>query len=99
VVPRPERDTDKRQLALDRDLRDRRQRPVAAGDAEGVDAGPRSHEGRRIVAFAEDVHIDSSLARRGRELVHCWSALPRARVDQEKARQSRRQHRPYGQLI
>src|SRR5881392_725340 len=87
VVPRPERDTDKRQLAFDRDLRDRRQRPVAAGDAEGVGAGVRSHEGRRIVALAEDVHFDSSLARCGRELVHGWSSLSRAWVDQEKARQ------------
>jgi len=98
VVPRPERDTDKRKLALDRDLRDRRQRPVAARDAESVGAG-LARELPGIVALAEAVHFDSSLARRGRELVHAGSPLPRARVDQEKARQSRRQHRPYGQLI
>ena len=88
VVPCPERDTDKLQLALDRDLRDRRERPVAPRDAEGIRAG-FARELSGIVALAEDPHLDSSLARRGRELVHAGSPLPRARVDQEKARQDR----------
>jgi hypothetical protein len=98
VIPCPERDTDKRQLALDRDLRNRRQRPIAARDAEGVGVG-FARELPGIVALAEDVNLDFLLARRGPELVHGWSPLPRARVDQEKARQSLRQHRPYDQLI
>ena len=36
VVPCPERDADERQIALDPDLGDSRQRPVAARDAEDV---------------------------------------------------------------
>ena len=88
MVPRPERDTHKLQLALDRDLRDRRQLPVVPRDAEGIRAG-FARELPGIVALAEDVYFDSSLARRGCELVHGRSPLPRARVNQEKARQGR----------
>ena len=58
VVPCPERDTDKLQLALDRDLRDRRQRPVAPCDAEGIRAG-FARELPGIVALAEDPYLDS----------------------------------------
>ena len=90
MVPGPEGNTDKRQLALDRDLSDRSERPVATRDADRVGDGARSHEGRRIVAFSKHSRLDSSLVRRGGKLVGAGSATPRARVDQEKACQAGR---------
>jgi hypothetical protein len=90
MVPRPEGNTDERQLALDRDLSDRSERPVATRDADRVGEGARSHESRRMVAFSKHTRLDSSLVRRSGKLVGAGSATPRARVDQEKACQAGR---------
>ena len=56
VVSCPIRDADERKVALDRDLRDRGERPVAARDAQRLRRGAGKCDG--IVAFAED--MDSS---------------------------------------
>jgi hypothetical protein len=87
MVPCPGGDTDERQLVLDRDLGDLRQRPVAARDAEGIGVGFVG-ERRGIVAPAEHARLDSSLPRCGSKLVDARPALPRAWVDQEEAGQN-----------
>jgi hypothetical protein len=84
VVPRARWDADERQPALDRDLRDARERAVPACDSQGVGlGGPR--ELRRVLALAKDVRVDPALGRRGAKIVRARRSVPRARVDQEEA--------------
>ena len=67
VVPRPVRDADERHVLLDCDLRDRGERAVAAGHAEGVGSGaPR--ELLQIVSVLEQAHLDAAGGRRVAEL-------------------------------
>ena len=87
VIASPERDTDKRQLALEGNLGDRRQLAVAARNAEHVGASFGCKRSR-IVALTEDAGLDFPRSRRGKQLIRARPALPRARVDQEEARQT-----------
>jgi len=105
VVTRPEGNADEGQLALECNLRNRRQRPVAAGnpDRGGVRFASNRHD---VVLPTQHVRVDPSGARCCSELVGAWTASPRARIDQEEAGQGRArigpsasQFRPFGSWI
>ena len=61
VVPRPERDADERQVALERDRRDGGERAVPTGDTQGFRSGVGRPAGvlGRVVLFAEDMDVDT----------------------------------------
>lgn len=80
VVPGAERDADERQVALDRDLGDRRQRSVAPGDPHRPRVG--SCELRRIVVGAEDSGLDPLAPCRLFKLLRARILTTRARIDE-----------------
>ena len=82
VVARAERDADEREVALDRNVCDRRERPVAAGRAQGAVRG-RPSELRGVVVRPQDVRVDPAAARLLAELFRARAVVARARVDQE----------------
>jgi hypothetical protein len=85
VIPGPEWDADERELALDRDLRDGREGPVAACHPERVCLRlPRDL--LRLVLRPEDVDLDSEGLGRVDELVCARPTLAGARVHDQKAR-------------
>jgi hypothetical protein len=83
VVPRPVRDADERQVALERHLGDRRERAVAARDAKGL-RWRLPRELARVVAAPEDPHVDSPRVRIARELLRCRPRVARARVHEQQ---------------
>ena len=62
MVARPERDADERQVALERDLRDGAERPVAAGDAERGRIGGGARAGRVVASPSTCVATPRRLA-------------------------------------
>ena len=84
MVARPERDADERQVALDRDLRDGAERPVAAGDAEGGRIGGARELGGVVVA-REHVRGDAAPLGRGDQVVELPLRRPGARIHEQEA--------------
>ena len=83
VVPSPERHADERHVALDRDLCHRRERSVAARDADRVGlCGAREPCG--IVVGPEDARVDAALVRLGLKFLRARAVVARARIDQEE---------------
>jgi hypothetical protein len=82
VVPRAERDADERQVALDRRLRELRQRAVAARDPDR--AGGTASQLGAIVVVAEDSRFDSPFPRLVGELFRARALCARARIDEEQ---------------
>jgi hypothetical protein len=60
VVARPERNADKRKVALESDRRDGGERAVSTGHSQGFRSGPGRSAGNlgRVVVLAEDVDDD-----------------------------------------
>jgi hypothetical protein len=75
VVSRSEGDADEREVAVERDLRDRRERPVAPGDADRVRVG-ELRELRRLLARLKKSRLDSPAARFVRELFRARGSAP-----------------------
>lgn len=88
VVPRAERDADEREVALDRHLCDRRERSVAAGDAERVGLGGAGELGRIVGLRMEYVRLDAAAAGLLDKVLRARIVVTRARVDQQEARQA-----------
>ena len=95
VVPGPIWNADERQAPLDRDLRDRRERTVAAGDSQHVRIGiPRNLGG--VLALLQGVRGDAATPGRRRELLGARPGVPGPRIYDQKARHSAMQ--PMGPL-
>ena len=88
MVAGPERDADERGVALERNAGDRRERPIASGDAQDLSArGPR--ELRSVLPFLQDMGLDVAGLRLGRELLGSRRARAGPWVDEEEGRQGR----------
>ena len=84
VVPGAERDAHERQVPLDRDRRDRRERAVPAGDPELLRIGaPRKLD--RIVALSQNACDDPAPPRGIDELLDCRPGRPRAGIYEQEA--------------
>jgi polyphosphate kinase len=84
VVARPERDADEREVAFEGDIRDGRERAVAARHAESV-CLRSTREGIWIVSVVEDMTLDTSRLRRCDQLVRGRAVAPGPRVDDQIA--------------
>jgi hypothetical protein len=85
VVARAEGHADEGQLALERDLRDRAERAVAAGDPECLGLGAACELGR-ILAGAEHAHLDAASPCLVRQFLRVRRARAGARVDEQEPR-------------
>jgi hypothetical protein len=83
MVTGAERDADERQVPLERDLGDRGQGAVAAGDAECFRVGVPGELGG-IVAGPENTCFDPAAARFFCEFLRARASVARARIDEKK---------------
>jgi hypothetical protein len=84
VVSRPERNADERKVAFERDLGDRGERAVAAGDTERVGLAGGSGQGGWIILGSEDPGVDPAARSFVAKLLRARAAAPRAGIDEEK---------------
>jgi hypothetical protein len=88
MVTGPEGNTDERGVAFEHDAGDRRQRAVASGHAQHL--GRRgAGQLRRVLAFLQDVALDTDRACLAGELVGVGRALAGTRIDEEEGGQGR----------
>jgi hypothetical protein len=87
VVPRPERNADEREVALQGDRRDCRVRAVSTGHSQGFRSGLGRSAGNlgRVVVLAEDVDVDRKATSFLGELFRRGPLVSRPRIDQEEA--------------
>jgi hypothetical protein len=91
VVPRAGRHADERNVAGDRHRGDRRERAVAAGDAERLRARrARARERLDVVPLAEHARLDPTPTGLRRELFGARATRARALVDEQEPGHGRR---------
>jgi len=88
VVPRPERDRDEAEIALECHVGHRRERAVAARHPERP-LRRRARDLSHVFAFLENVRLHAAALRLALQLVRVRPLVPGARVDDEEAGHAR----------